>query len=422
MQMVLSSRRTFRRPLALVRTLAGLAMFGVAASGLSSPALPQTPDAVTLSLFDPDLADIRSGGAEKLKDATNCFPSATFIVGAVAGDLGEAPGDVKDDLMRDALGKAREEALHAALTRLGIDGARFKILIEPETSYGVHVYHPTPKSNANKDGPALKVTSEPKKGAKVKAGDSIAVTIEASERYEDGYRGWPTGVQSIQLIADGGPGTPKTLVDSKDFGRIPPPCERRKVVMEPYIVPENPPAIIHLHALVEDAVGNPNSKDADFPTGDWFGTLKVHGVGNIYDDTGTMDFSFSVGPDGAVTGRGNASTTNAPHFLAPCTYTAKHTPSESSVDIGGKLDGDEFKLKLTPRAAVTLQVATDCKGAGKSPAMPVRGMLSALGYGGANASVESPRVRAADGATNTWHQNDGAVEMTGSIELHRAKD
>ena len=243
--MVHSWCRSFRRPLASIRALAWIAAFGVAASGLIGPALSQTPNPVTLSLFDPDLADIRPGGAEKLKEATNCYPSATFTIGA--------PGD--DDLMRDALAKARKEALHAALKRLGLDAARFEIKIDIEPgakkSDDIQVNYPKSKTDGDKDGPNLKTNSEPKKNTKVKAGDKIKVTITASERYEDGHKSWPTGVRSIQLLADDG----KVDPDS-DFGIKPPPCERRTVVIT-HTVPSSPPPIVHLKVLAEDAVGNP---------------------------------------------------------------------------------------------------------------------------------------------------------------------
>ena len=50
----------------------------------------------------PDLADVRPAGFGKLKDATNCYPRATFKAGVQPGD----------PLLQDALGKARLEALH----------------------------------------------------------------------------------------------------------------------------------------------------------------------------------------------------------------------------------------------------------------------------------------------------------------------
>jgi len=121
---------------------------------------------------------------------------------------------------------------------------------------------------ADRQPPIMKVNSAPAKGKKVKAGDKIAVTITASERYQDGHKNRPTGVQMIQLISNVG-----GLVDSKQFGHPPDPCARQTVVMT-FMVPDHPPPVIHLAVLAEDAVGNQSSESADFPTkGDWYGTF-----------------------------------------------------------------------------------------------------------------------------------------------------
>ena len=342
--MVHSWCRSFRRPLASIRALAWIAAFGVAASGLIGPALSQTPNPVTLSLFDPDLADIRPGGAEKLKEATNCYPSATFTIGA--------PGD--DDLMRDALAKSRKEALHAALKRLGLDAARFEIKIDIEPgakkSDDIQVNYPKSKTDGDKDGPNLKTNSEPKKNTKVKAGDKIKVTITASERYEDGHKSWPTGVRSIQLLADDG----KVDPDS-DFGIKPPPCERRTVVIT-YTVPSSPPPIVHLKVLAEDAVGNPSTESAEFPTVDvWTGTMHSETTGD-YGKTGACtgeswdhELRLIVGADNKVTGKAKGHQVSA----AKCSGAGFHwdwaagQAKNAEYDVAGRLNGQQFDLVFT---------------------------------------------------------------------------
>lgn len=357
--MVHSRPRAFRRPLASIRALAWLAACGAAASGAISPASPQTPDPVTLSLFDPDFADLAAAAVEKLKEATNCYPSATFIIGA--------PGT--DDLMRDALAKARKEALHAALTRLGLDATRFEIKIEIEPgakkSDDIQVNYPRSKTDGDKEGPKLKVTSEPKKNTKVKVGDKIKVTITASERYEDGHKSWPTGVRSIQLLADDG----KIDPDS-DFGMRPPPCERRTVVIT-YTVPSSPPPIVHLKVLAEDAVGNPSTESAEFPTVDvWTGQLSRDKVQTIHNDEHMYDyhwsvkgrFTFHVGADEIVVGAGEATFAADMQDQVFAELSASHSgklpPTNVPIVVAGRRVGANFELNFRPSAPAPIAMAT----------------------------------------------------------------
>ena len=164
-----------------------------------------------------------------------------------------------------------------------------------------------------------------------------------------------------------------------------------------------------------------SSEYADFPTGDWYGRLKAHAQGNIYNDDANVEFSFSVAADGAITGKGHAIVSSAPQVFTECTYTHTITPSEFDVDIGGQLDGQEFKLEMSLGGAATLLFnTTACKGGGGGPSPPMK-LLTPFG-GVASESFFHPRVRAEDGAVNTLHSNDGAREMTGRIEIHSARN
>jgi hypothetical protein len=411
MQTAHSRFRPSHRALALICVLAGLAACGMAGSGLISPAFSQTPSPVTLGLFAPDLADIAPAASEKLKDATNCYPKATFKVGAVSGDT-----LMQDALMQDVLSKARQEDLAFVLKRLGLDPGRFNIEAGATGSHDAQVTYPNLTTGKDTDAPKLKTNSVPKKGTRVKAGDTIKVTITASERYEDGHKSWPTGVRSIQLLANDG------KVADKDYGIRPPPCERRTEVMT-YIVPSNPPPIVHLHALAEDAVGNQSGEDGDFPTGDWYGTLKAHGQGNIYNDDAIVDFAFSVAADGTATGKGRAKVANAPQFFSSCTYTHTMTPDAFDVDIGGRRDGGDFKLELSKGGGGTIQfTVTACTGGGGGPRLGPPGKTLTPFGGVSSESFFHPRVRAEDGATNAFHESRGATEVTGRIEIHSAKN
>ena len=107
--------------------------------------------------------------------------------------------------MQDALGKARARGVarcfQAARSRSRAD---FKLGSGVTGNDAVVVSYPDAAIGKDKDGPILRTDSEPKKGSKVKAGDTIKVTIKASERFEDGHKSWPSGVRSIQLLANDG--------------------------------------------------------------------------------------------------------------------------------------------------------------------------------------------------------------------------
>src|SRR2546425_6526450 len=117
--------------------------------------------------------------------------------------------------------------------------------------------------------PKHTISSPPPNATNVKAGDTNKVTIPASDRYEDGHKSWPTGVQLIQLTADDG------LVDSKPYGRVPPPCDRPTWAAT-YTVPKHPPSIVRLLGIAADGVGHQDSEELTFPTED--GVFPYHVV------------------------------------------------------------------------------------------------------------------------------------------------
>ena len=176
------TRPRFRRAI-IVFSLAALAMAGF---DPVSPAFSQTPPTppppVSLSgLFDPDLADLKV--TPQLKAAIHnahwdkCYPPrATFKVVVKRGG---------DTLFLKTLAGARAETLAAALPSLGLAAGEFKTEIAPGDSDYVQVSYGGPfKPDPDTEAPKLKVTSTPPKGAKVKAGDKIKVTIKASRSEE----------------------------------------------------------------------------------------------------------------------------------------------------------------------------------------------------------------------------------------------
>ena len=245
----------------LFLSLAGIAALQMAGFDPVSSAFAQAPSPVAVKgVFDPDLADFKPSSIVQLREAAknahgDCYPPrATFTV-TVRGS-----GDPAFD---KRLGQARVAALAAVLPSLGLEPGQFRSgAWTVGTTDDVQVSYEK-FDGADSDSPRLKLTSTPTTGTKVKAGDKINVTITASERNEDGHKSFPTGVRRIKLFADGG-----QVIESKDYGPGPPPCEPR-TIESTYTVPSDPPPIVHLRAIAEDEIGNkPAEITVEFPTGD----------------------------------------------------------------------------------------------------------------------------------------------------------
>jgi hypothetical protein len=343
------------------------------------PLAATPPPPVTINdVFDPDLADVKPAAVQGIKDAAakakasedGCYPPPVASFTAQVKSSGDGSFDA-------SLGQARAGALQQTLTSLGYGEGRVKTGHATGSSDSVQVNYDAPNKGKDTDPPRLKVTWTPPKDTKVKAGDKIRVTIIASERYADGHKSWPTGVQSIQLTANDG------LVDSKDYGKPPQPCVRQTLEAS-YTVPNNPPPIIHLHAIAEDGVGNHGGEDGDFPTGDkWEGTWHVTGIhdsqrygagGKLVRHQETFDatFVFYVSGDGVISGEGRATVDNPPGVADECTNTWSPPHFDVPVHITGKssatVDGQPlFTLELKPDAVPVTFTSKCPKGVGTAP-------------------------------------------------------
>ena len=242
------------------------ALIGVA--GFGSGALAQQaqeggfPEFSTYELFaEPDSVDPKPDVIRQLADAIR---------------KAQAPGDCPlgrlkirapegDPLFQASLAAARRDAVLAALNGLGVAVAG-RLFAEANVALGPGgtdaVYEPA----LDKKAPKLKTESAPRKGTKVKAGDQIKVTMIA----RDDPAPWPTGIKTIQLVADSEDGR---FIESKNYEPCAQPAERR--VVATYTVPTNPPPIVRLTALAADHVGLMSTDVGEFPTkGDWVGTLE----------------------------------------------------------------------------------------------------------------------------------------------------
>jgi hypothetical protein len=331
----------------------------------------EPPPASFRDVFDPDLAEVRPSATQAITDAIGkakasddgCYPPPVAIFTAQVPAGG-------DSSFEAALGKARADALQQTLTTLGYGPDRVNTGYATGNSDAVLVNY---KPGKDSDAPRMKVTWIPTKGSKVKAGDKISVTITASERHADGHKSWPTGVESIQLTANDG------LVESKDYGKPPQPCARQTLEAT-YAVPNNPPPVIHLHAIAEDGVGNKGGEDADFPTGDkWEGSWHATGIhdsqrygqgGNVrHEETLEATFAFYVSGDGVISGEGRAAVDEPPGVADQCTTAMSPAQFDVPVHISGKssvtTDGQPlFTLELEPDS-VPLTFTSKCpKGTG----------------------------------------------------------
>lgn len=333
-------------------------LIGGATLVLARPTFAETPPPVTINnVFDPDLADVKPPATQAIRDAIGkakasedgCYPPPLATLTAEVKASGDASFDA-------SLGKTRADALQQTLAAMGYGQDRVKTAFATGNSDNVQVTYK--HSDKDADAPRLKVAWNPPKGTKVKAGDKIHVTIIASERYADGHKSSPTGVQSIQLTANDG------LVDSKDYGKPPQPCARQTLEVN-YTVPGNPPAVVHLHAVAEDGVGNHGGEDADFPTGDkWEGTWHVTGIhdsqrygagGKLvrHEETFDATIAFYVSGDGVISGEGRASVGDPPGVADECTTTLSPAHFDVPIQIIGKssatVDGQPlFTLEVKP--------------------------------------------------------------------------
>jgi len=356
-------RRMFTPGWRLALTIIGSAAF-VFAGRISA----ETPSPVTIKgVFDPDLADVKLSPEVKqaIKDATEkTKPSADGCYPAAPSTFTTHQKTSNDPTFDLSLGQARAAALQQALAALGYSQDQVKTAYSSSSFDDVEVTYDKPGKDT--DPPRLKVTSNPPKGTRVKAGDKIHLTIIASERYADGHKSWPSGVKSLQLLANDG------VVTSKDYGQSPQPCARQTLEAT-YTVPSNPPEIIHLHAIAEDAVGNQGGEDGDFPTtGDYFGTLKFksqQGVpaGTQY-FTGNMDVVLKRDSKGNLTG--SLSGTQSEKLVVSTCPSDTTTPGQITAKLTGVLKGTTLSLDVSDGTS-TPPIMTPCNGRqpGKAPAV-----------------------------------------------------
>lgn len=109
----------------------------------------------------------------------------------------------------------------------------------------------------------------------------------------------------------------------------------------------------------------------------WEGRLQANGQGNIYNDAVDIEFKFKVDASGTVTGRGYAEMTTLTQKMANCVITRAETPSKFPVEIGGRREGDVFKLTVqsdTPAQMTITQICPPSTQTRSGPISPFMGV------------------------------------------------
>ena len=262
--------------------------------------------------------------------------------------------------------------------------------------------------------PMVNVIPTPARGSFVSAGQKISLQVTAKDERTGGS--WQTGVRRIWLEAQ-----PEGLDKPDEWpnpSRLPKPCDKKTWEQDfraTYTVPRKPPPIVEICAHAEDYADNPKSNCADFATGEWRGTLREHAQGSIYNDTVIVIFSFSEERDGTIKGAARVKMESAPQTFNECKSTRTLiTPEPLLFPISGKLVDGEFHLDLPTDYRLNLHVQTDC------PPPRNSGTVMATRSLGMSDVFYHPKVKAQDGATNSFHK-PGAIDVSGTIEIHRAK-
>ncbi len=262
--------------------------------------------------------------------------------------------------------------------------------------------------------PTVHVVSTPERGSLVKAGDKI--TLDVNAREEKQGQSVQTGVRRIWLEAK-----PEGLNKPDEWinpSRLPKPCDQKtweKDFQATYTVPKNPPPIIEICSYADDYADNEGFNCAYFATGEWRGTLREVAQGNLYNETVTVLFSFNEEPDGTIKGAGRVKVESKQQSWNDCEVTRKLiTPQPLLFPISGRRVGDEFHLELPTDYRLRLRVNTDC------PPPKTSGTGTATRSLGMSETFYHPRVKAQDGATNSF-QRPGAMAVDGTIEIYRVK-
>lgn len=328
------------------------AMIGIMTHASSMAQQAQTASIVTFDLFTGDSDELNPDEARKLLDAAR---------------QAQAPGDCPlgritifmpegDPVFQEAMGNARRDKVLRFLNANGIEPSRLfvdAIIFGGDGPGNDAQLEFTP---SDREPPKLTVTSMPEKGKKVTARQRITVKAIAN----DNANNWQTGIKSIDLTAEG----------SGPFGfhDYPPTCDRPpppRTLEGVYTVPANPPPLVRLRATAKDFAGNETDLLANFPTGDWYGTITKTAKGGGHNHKVTVGFAFDIETGGTIKGRAHAVISTETGEVPGCTMLWTYVPSEFDVPLSGRRNGENFEIALAPPGTTTATIERKSCGEGE---------------------------------------------------------
>jgi hypothetical protein len=356
--------------MAMRKSLAGLAILVVLAFGtlgLVHPsrlsAAQQAKESLGVVLFSgesldvaPDRIKVLAAAARNARPSRGDCPRGTITAYAPKGD----------PLFQQALAAARRDAVRDALAKMGVDISQFyfqwkvadgeKITRDTELSFGA----PTDET-----APTVSIASKPTSGTRVKAGQQIAVTVTA----RDDTTRWESGILGIRLIADSERGR---LVQERAYPPHLPTCEGQPepaTLSTVYTVPSPAPPIVRLCAIARDHA-NHEAKDpaiAEFPTGDWAGTMTwTHIVASAHataTTTAQADLSLDYDGKGGLTGR-MAGTHSSTSKMGPCSGSTMMPGGMQANLVGSYTPGrDAMTIRTDDKQTTPMHMRIDCPGA-----------------------------------------------------------
>ena len=293
----MTKRARFESAVWAIVIVASAALIG--AAGLNSAALAQqarTAGIVTFSdLFTgPDSIDLKNDAAQRLADAARraqapgACPLGEFTIFTTAEG---------DPIWQKAIAAERRDVVLLALDRQGIDVSRF--FVDSKVFGGKSRNDAQLDYDAGRDQtpPKLDVTWTPPKGTKV----GIGTRITAKAIARDDANRWQSGIKRIDLGVEGG-----GSFGLEDYPQPQPPCERTpppQTLEGVHTVRANPPPLVRLHAIAKDYAGNETEIWAEFPTGDWYGTITKMAKGGGHNHTIDIEFAFEIERSGMIKGR-----------------------------------------------------------------------------------------------------------------------
>lgn len=257
-----------------------------------------------------------------------------------------------DETWQKALSAARRDVVLQELQRQGLDVAG-RLFVNEE--YGrLGKFDAGYSAARDNRPPTLTTTSQPKKGSKVQPKDRIVVTMVARD---DADR-LQTGIESIRLIAesDGGRDVAPTPVR---YGPCSDPREKR--VVATYEVPANPPPIIRLRAVARDHANYEDFDVAEFPTGDWHGTLIRMGGKAPHQTRARADFVLNHDGKGNLTGTMVGQNETVTASTAPGCISSTKQPNRFRVSlVGSYTEGRALKVFVENVEETGMIVNTKC--------------------------------------------------------------